>query len=103
MANSDCGREAFKAAAEAKSAAEHSYLKTKAHAERVKAASTLIERLDEYQDAPVVIDQAKEIVAILDCSAEALVKDAGRACDRAMDADDKTFGAYYGVDESAAD
>jgi hypothetical protein len=65
MVNHDADREALKAAAEAKNAAEHSYLKTKAHAERVKAASTLIERLDEYQDAPVVIAQAAQIAAIL--------------------------------------
>ena len=104
QANSE--HEALRAVTEAKRAAEHSYLKTKAHAERVNAAGTMIERLDEYQDACVVIDQAKNVVAILVQSAKDLIRDAELTNHSVHTADDKTFGAYYGVygaDESAAD
>lgn len=67
--------QARESAASANDYAQRRSLKAKAHCERVEAGMNLIAHLDEYQDAPLVIRQAGDIVAILVQSAKDLASD----------------------------
>jgi hypothetical protein len=79
-------------AASAKRSAQHCLVKAKAHCELAEAAMNLIAHLDEYEDAPLVIAQAGNIVAILVQSAKDLAFDVDMACGSA----DRIESVFYG-------